>query len=467
MASSTVSLAIMLVIGLLVGAGVTYAAVASSSPSSGKSTTVTSTVTAGGGGSTVTVGGSTVTAAGSTTTVGGSTVTVTSPGGGGSGPKVYYIGNINDITGPLSNYGASFILAAQLAINQINAQMNASGNGIQFKLATADSQGTAQGALQALQNLYQTYKIQVDVGPISSGELAGLLSYANTNHILVIGPTSNANSLSIPNDYLVRPDSIPATYEAQSIDQLALHDGFKNLVVVWRDDTFGSGFYNATQQYAGGMKITGISYAPGQSDYAGTVSAASSAVSSVLSSGKTGVLWISFTTEAQNMFTHAASDPTLSSVSWFGIDDLFAPAMLPPTVPTVVGQVEQKSNFTVSSDYIISNPTTQSFFTAYKQAYNQDPISYAETFYDGVWLAALDILYSGVNNGTVLLHNINQVADHYVGVDGQTYLDANGDQALGYFGFDQVITNSTGGYAFSNIGYFDGSTQQIHLNATG
>lgn len=425
MASQTVKLAVVLVIGLIVGAAVSYGVVSASS-NSGKSTTTGTGVT----------------------------------------PKIYYIGNINDITGPLSNYGASFILAAKLAINQVNAQMNASGNGVQFKLVTADSQGTAQGALQALQNLYQTYKIQVDVGPISSGELAGLLSYANTNHILVFGPTSNANSLSIPNDYLVRPDSIPATYEAQSIDLLAQHDGFKNLVVVWRDDTFGSGFYNATQQYAGSLKVTGISYAPGASDYSATVSAASSAVSSAQSSGKTAVLWIAFTTEAQNMFGHASTDPVLSSVPWFGIDDLFAPQMLPPTVPTAVGQAEMKSNFTVSSDYIVSNPTTASFFTAYQAAYNQAPISYAETFYDGVWLAALDILYSGVYNGTVLLQNIPQVANHFVGVDGQTYLDANGDQSLGYFGFDQVVTNSTGGFAFSNVGYYDGSTQEIHLNAT-
>src|SRR5579862_5720960 len=238
--ASTGTLAIMLIVGLLVGIGVTYAAISSSS-SSGKTTVTTtvtgagSTVTAGGG-STVTIGGSTVTAAGSTATVGGSTVTLTtSVGSSSSGPKVYYIGNINDITGPLASYGASFILASQLAINQINAQMNASGSNIQFKLATADSQGTAQGALQALQTLYQTYNIAVDVGPISSGELAGLLSYANSNHILVFGPTSNANSLSIPNDYLVRPDSVPATYEAQSLDLLAQHNGFKNIVVVWRD----------------------------------------------------------------------------------------------------------------------------------------------------------------------------------------------------------------------------------------
>src|SRR5579864_3032802 len=110
--ASTGTLAIMLIVGLLVGIGVTYAAISSSS-SSGKTTLTTtvagsgSTVTVGGSGSTVTVGGSTVTAAGATQTVGGSTVTLTtSVGSSSSGPKVYYIGNINDITGPLASYGA-------------------------------------------------------------------------------------------------------------------------------------------------------------------------------------------------------------------------------------------------------------------------------------------------------------------------------------------------------------------------
>ena len=184
---------------------------------------------------------------------------------------------------------------------------------------------------------------------IASGELAGLLSHANTNHILVFGPTSNANSLSIPNDYLVRPDSVPATYEAQSLVLLAQHNGFKNLVVVWRDDTFGSGFYNATKQFAGSMNIQGISYAPGQSDYSSIVSAASSAVSSMQSSGKQE-LYESHSLLSLNMFEHAASDSTLSlatGVSWFGIDDLFAPDVLPPTVPTAVGQAEVATNFTV------------------------------------------------------------------------------------------------------------------------
>jgi branched-chain amino acid transport system substrate-binding protein len=422
MASNAVKLIVMLVIGLLIGAGAVYIAIGQTSS--------------------------------------------TSPSPAVS--KLYYIGNINDLTGPLSNYGPVFQNAAQLAINQINAQMNASGNHIQFKLVTLDSKGTPEGALAALQNLYQTYKIQVDVGPISSSELAGLLSYANTNHILVIGPTSNANSLSIPNDYLIRPDSIPATYEAQSLVLLAEHDGIKNLVVVWRDDTFGSGFYNATQQYAGNtIKVTGIEYTPGQTDYASTVSAASSAVSSAEPSGKTAVLWIAFTTEAVNMFTHASTDTVLSGVQWFGIDDLYANAVLPPSVSTSVGQALLKTNFTVSSDFIVANPLSQQYFNAYKQAYGSPPpVSYSETFYDGVWIAALDILFSGVYNGTVLLQNAPTVADHFIGVDGQTYLDANGDQSVGYFGFDQVVTNSTGGYNFVNIGSFSSGNGQISLNST-
>ncbi len=420
MASNTVRALVMLVIGLLIGGGGVYVAL----------TTTSSTSNAA---------------------------------------KVYYIGNINDLTGPLSNYGPVFLNAANLAINQINAQMNASGNNVQFKLVTASSDGTGTGALNALTNLYQTYKIQVDVGPITSTELQGLLGYANTNHILVFGPTSNANSLSIPNDYLVRPDSIPASYEAQSLVELAAHDGIKNLVAVWRDDTFGSGFFNATQQYAksSAINVIGVEYTPGGTDYASTVSAASSAVSAAKATGKTAVLWIAFTTEATNMFSHASSDPVLPSVKWYGIDNLYANAMLPPAVPSSTGTTLLGSNFTVASDFTVANPLTQQYLKDYTAAYHVAPaVSYSETFYDGVMIAAYDILYSGVYSGPVLLQNVATVANHFTGVDGQTYLDANGDQAVGYFGFYQVGTNSTGGYVFSSIGSYSSGSGQITLNST-
>ena len=381
--------------------------------------------------------------------------------------KTYYIGNINDLTGPVASYGQSFQKASQLAINQINADLNASGRNIQFKLVSLDSKGTPEGALAALQTLHQTYAIQIDVGPITSSELAGLLSYANTNHILVIGPTSSADSLSIPNDYLVRPDSLPASYESQALVQLAKQSGIKNLVVVWRADTFGSGYYNATQGNVGtSIKVAGISYSPGQTDYASTVSAASSQVATAKASGKTAVLWVGLTTEIINMFTHAASDSVLTSVQWYGNSALFTPDIYPPATPALVGLALARTNFTAGSVYSVGNPVTQQFTSSYQKEYGQAPISFAETFYDGVWIAALTVLYSGTYNGTVFQRNVFTVANHFVGVDGQTYLDAKGDQGIGYVGIDQLFTNSTGGYLFKSIGHYDGSTKTLVFNAT-
>jgi branched-chain amino acid transport system substrate-binding protein len=386
-----------------------------------------------------------------------------------SATKVYYIGDVVDLTGSLAASGQNFVLSAQLAINQMNQAMNASGNHIEFKLESIDSKGTPEGSLAALQTLYQTYHIAIDVGPISSSELAGMLSYANTNHILLIGPTSNAGSLAIPNDYLFRPDAVPATYEAQALVAYAQHENLTNLVIVYRDDTFGGPFYNSSVQYAtaDGIKTMGISYAPGQSDYAGVVSTASSDVQEMQSSGKTGVLWIDFLTEAQNMFTHAASDPTLSSVNWIGIDDLVDPAIAPPNTPAAVGQALVHSNFTAAASFVVANPISQAYIAAFTAAYGSAPLSYSETFYDGTMLACLDLLYSGVYNGTVLQQNFPTVSDHFIGVDGQTYLDANGDQGIGDFQLSQLVTNSSGGYVFQNDGYFDGSSAQLVLNSTG
>src|SRR5258708_3687518 len=108
--------AVLLIVGLVVGAGVGYA-----STSGGKGTTVTSpgsTVTAsGGGGSTVTV---TTTAAGS----GGATATTTVGGGGGGGLSgTVNIGVLDDLTDGLSGEGIKINYTAYQAVNDINAYL--------------------------------------------------------------------------------------------------------------------------------------------------------------------------------------------------------------------------------------------------------------------------------------------------------------------------------------------------------
>src|SRR5438445_8059840 len=98
-ATSSAVAAILLIVGLAIGAGAGYFYSSSTAPS-GKATT--------------------------TVTVGGSTVTSTAI----AGPQTYTIGSIQPLTGDYASYGVSFQNSVDLAVSQMNANLTAAGSSI-------------------------------------------------------------------------------------------------------------------------------------------------------------------------------------------------------------------------------------------------------------------------------------------------------------------------------------------------
>jgi ABC-type branched-subunit amino acid transport system substrate-binding protein len=188
---STAIAAVLLIVGLVVGAGVGYAATSSATKTTTVSSVMTSTV-GGGAGQTVTVNqGTTVTQ--EMTVTQGTTVTQ-----GGGGPKTYTIGSIEPLSGTYAAYGESFLQSVQLAVSQMNANLSAAGNPIQFNVVSADDAGVPSQAASALATMYATYGIHVLIGPLTSGEVTGVLQTADTDHVIVMPPAATATSLEIP-----------------------------------------------------------------------------------------------------------------------------------------------------------------------------------------------------------------------------------------------------------------------------
>src|SRR6266545_8068698 len=100
--------------------------------------------------------------------------------------------------------------AALLAIDQMNAQLQTAGSPIRFQAIAEDTQGTTAGAQQAFQ-LLAAAGVKVVVGPLSTGEATGVLTFINTNHIVAISPSSTGVTAAIPNDFMFRapPTDIP------------------------------------------------------------------------------------------------------------------------------------------------------------------------------------------------------------------------------------------------------------------
>ncbi|MDA4130219.1 MAG: ABC transporter substrate-binding protein [Thaumarchaeota archaeon] len=451
---STSVAAVLLIVGLVIGAGVGYAVVGASGAA--KTTTLVSTV--GGGTVTVTGGG------------GGSTVTITSPGGtvtmtgGSGGNQTYTIGIAFPLTGSLAAFGKSFVQGVNLAVKQFNANLTASGSHVQFKTVVVDDQGTPAGALQAVQTLYQTDGVHVIIGPLQTSEVLGARDYADTNHILLLPPASSGTAGAIPNDYILRPGQPGDLFESNALAQTVNFFGMKNVVYLYSSDTSEAGTFNLTSSHliADGAKVTGIEVQPQQADYSSAVSTASLDVQNALSGGgtyaNTAVVLGEHGTDAENMLGHAATDQYLSKVRWFGIEALNDQLLLNSTT---VGPFIAKVNLTITTLYTPGSPQGTSFLSNFAAVNGAPPEPFTNYAYDVAWIALLSIVAAGTDNGQSVLNMVPVIADHFFGSSGTpTWLDVNGDQSLAFFAVDKCVQNGTI-YQFNQIGLYNGASNTV------
>jgi ABC-type branched-subunit amino acid transport system substrate-binding protein len=141
----------LLVVGLIVGAGITYALSSSSMASTVTSTSVSTTTVGAGATATETV-----------------TSTVTGTGSGGLTGTVN-IGDLTDLSGELQAIGSQQKIAVGLAITDINNYLTAIGDtNVKFATITEDTGLNPATALTDLQTL-SADGVQVVVGPLTSG----------------------------------------------------------------------------------------------------------------------------------------------------------------------------------------------------------------------------------------------------------------------------------------------------------
>ncbi len=269
---STAIAAVLLIIGLIVGAGVGYAAT-----TSGKVTTTTTvagsgfTTTVAGSGvtTTVTAPGTTVTAPGTTVTAPGTTVTQGGSSGGLSG--TINIGVLDDLTDGLSGIGISINYTVHQAANDINAylQNTAFAGKVHFNVVVEDYALDNAKATNDMAT-FVSDGIVVTVGPLNSGTAQAILTTADSDQIVMISPSSTSAALAIPNDYLFR--TAPTDVVQGKADAAMMYqDGVKYLIQVYRQDTYGSGLANYTKanfKALGGTIVDSIPYDTTTSNFA-------------------------------------------------------------------------------------------------------------------------------------------------------------------------------------------------------
>lgn len=378
----------------------------------------------------------------------------------------YTIGVAEPLSGPLASYGKSFRDAAALAIEDINNLMEKSGSLVRFRIVVADTETTAEGAYKAVRTLVETEGVEIMLGPLTTSGVLASKEYVDENHIVIIAHVSSGMTAAIPDDYIFRPIHPPDAYQGEALAKLVASRGYTKAAVLYRDDAYGMSISNEFKkkfEEEGGTVIAFMKYAPDQASYDSEVAMLSSEVAEAPPE-TTAVQLFAFEKEAYVIFSRAKDEPALRKVAWFGNEDLKSPTFYPPEATIDVANFLLETHFTVTSAYTPGNPLTAYFAPAFKKKFGYDPLPFSDGAYDCIWIIAQAILMAGYD-GEALKEVIPTVSNHYIGNSVQTYLDENGDQAIAYFGLYSLI-ETDGAFEFKEIGYYDGSTGEIHFYAS-
>ncbi len=407
-AASTAMAAALLVVGLLVGAGLTYALTSSSSPTSS-----TTTGNASGLSGTVT------------------------------------IGDLTDLSGALYAIGAQQKTAVDLAVGDINAYLTTAGiTNVKFAANDQDTGLVPAKALTDLQSLYAS-GVQVVVGPLTSGEASTVLQTANQDHIVLISASSTAISLAIPNDYLFRLVPNDAA-QSLAIARELVTQNVKDIIIINQNTVYGSGLANATANRfvaLGGNVQDKIQYVSTATDFTPTLTTAQSdytAASAKYGASSVAIVAIGYQEVGQMLTQTKSSFPGLLQTTWYGSDGESQNAAFTNSTGGVGSIASQVKLISTIGENPPTTDKSNAFIKEFTATAHSAPDSYAVSAYDATWLAALSILATGKNSGPAIQSVLPAVANNYFGAAGWAELQPSGDLAPTGYSIYEVQASSSG-----------------------
>lgn len=364
-----------------------------------------------------------------------------------SSGRTITIGELTDLSSALSTQGTRAKDGSLLAINDINSFISSGGCSLRFAVTVDDYALDNSMALTDLQSLTAS-GVQVVVGPLNSGAAQYILQYADSNHVVLISPSSTSPALALPNDYLFRTAPNDAA-QGLADARMLIDRGASAVIIVQRHDTYGDGLANAIAtrfQALGGKVIDTIQYDTSTTDFTAVVTTLYNDYQSANATypNKVAIDAISFEESGLMLVQTNALHPSLLNghLPWFGTDGEAQDTVL--TGSTSSGPLVAKVRLPSTLYAPANNTKTLALDSRFAASY---PGNICDSFclgaYDDVWLAALATLQAGSYNGTKIQSMMLTVASNYYGVTGWTGLESSGDRLPQTYQIWKVINQGT------------------------
>jgi len=381
--------------------------------------------------------------------------------------KVFKLGALLPLTGGFSSYAKLAQCAAQLAIDDLNAEYG--NKGIKFELYVEDTQLDPNIALQKLQSLYARGVRAVHAG-LTSREASGEKPFADQNKIILFSAWSTSSLLAIPNDWLYRIVGTDAK-QIKAIGAIIKQLGVKNVAIIYRKDPYGEGLYLELQKEAKARGFNLVAAASYDPDPKAFPQAAPETVRSISSKVKDlvgpdfALVIVSFEDDGSLVLKAIGQDPVLSKARLIGTEGMaFSPILLKEAGDVMAnGKIIGTTNWALPT-----TPEYQDFYKKFKAKCGAEPITPAPQSYDIIKMLGEIMATIGTDDPDKVRATLEQWGKEgrYKGATGVVLLDENGDRANPNF-LLWGVTSKNGTLTYIEVGYYDYDKDTITFTQEG
>ena len=374
-------------------------------------------------------------------------------------PEIVNIGVLLPATGDIASHGQDSKISVQLAKDDFNEYLKTMNAPWRMNLIIEDTQTDPVIALEKLQSLNSKGVKQV-LGTQTSSELRNIKSYADSNGMILVSPSSTSPKLAIDdNIFRLVPDD---TKQGVVLAELLSYNKIKVVIPIYRADVWGDGLYASSKmsfENLGGIVDDGFRYSPEITVFSTEASLLSDRLDSYLdnySADEIAILMISFD-ESVHLINSANSYDNLGSVLWVGSDASANDDKL--TDDRIASKFIQSVDFVATQFSASKNEVYQKVHDHFIDTVGSSPNNYAYSAYDGIWILGLTILQTQSLDSDVIKENLTMVASEHVGGIGRIILNDNGDLDRADY---ELWSVSDGQWVLS--GRYDASSNSLFFN---
>ncbi|MBN2335016.1 ABC transporter substrate-binding protein [Candidatus Bathyarchaeota archaeon] len=349
-------------------------------------------------------------------------------------------------------------LVNEIILPDINGFAEQLGYDVEFEGLIDEASGQAATHLEKIQ-AFKTMDVNLIIGGRWSSMAQASLSYVNQNNMLLFSPSSTSPLLALPDDNLYRMCPID-TLQAPAMAEMLWSYGIEAVIVMQTADAYGDGVYNIfnTEYPArGGVILERIRYAVEATEFSNYLATAEDiAKDAVEQYGEehVGIILVA-TGGAVTMVTQAKDFPSIYSVKWFGCDST---SLVQQFIDDASEYADHLKIFSTNA-----SPGESAKYSdldaSYRALVGQQPGYYTTTTYDISWVLATAVLESQSTDAVDVVPIIDDVAYNYWGASGWCRLNDDGDR----YGSDYLIW----GYGPNAEGELDNVCYGIYQSATG